>query len=145
LCRHLKPRLTPQARAALLAHLKSFTAQEHTNTARTKTRVLTRETLHRLNHRSVLHGHPQRVIQTGTGNIHQRTGTTLGDATRDGVPRLRQTSLCAYHFFELISFITSISNSRSTSNLRSLAFSASSAFRRLTSSVSMLPNFLRHA
>jgi len=90
-----------------------------------------------------LFGHLQRVIQTATGDLHQRISPTLRDASGHGIARLCQPALYAHHFFVLISFITSSSSSRSTSSLRSRAFSASSVLSRLTSSMCLVPNFLR--
>jgi hypothetical protein len=57
---------------------------------------------------------------------------------------LRTASWHAHHFFALISFITSISRSRSATSFFSRAFSASSCLRRLTSSDCIAPKRFLH-
>lgn len=69
------------------------------------------------------------VIQARSSYLHQRAGTSLTHTTTDRLMCLFQTRLHAHHFFLLISFISSISRSRSTSSLRSRASSLSAFLR----------------
>src|SRR5262249_40016348 len=66
---------------------------------------------------------------------------------RDPAPRIRNataTSQHAYHFFAAISFITSISRSRSATSFFSRAFSCSSTFSRRTSLTWNVPKRFFH-
>src|SRR4051812_37943043 len=77
-------------------------------------------------------------------NLDQRASPPLRQPPLRGAGHLLTARRHAHHFFALISFITSISRSRSATSFFSRAFSASSCFRRRTSLAWNVPKRFRH-
>ena len=77
---------------------------------------------------------PWWLRQRRTPNLGQRASPPLRQAPARRIRHLQSAGRHAHHFFALISFITSISRSRSATSFFSRAFSDSSCVRRRTSS-----------
>ena len=101
--------------------------------------------MHRLHDYIVLLWHLADVPEVSSADLIQRTRSALTEPTFDCILGLFPPDLCAHHFFAEISFITSISRSRSATIFLSLPFSSSSALSRFTSSLTISPNRLRQA
>src|SRR5262249_62377906 len=84
------------------------------------------------------------VPRRGGGPLEQRAAPPLRQAPPRRIRHCGSASPHAHHFFAAISFITSISRSRSATSFFSRKFSASSALSRRTSSAWNVPNRLRH-
>ena len=89
---------------------------------------------HPCQHGRILYGHPRSIAQCRSSHLDQRASPPLRQAPPRREHHLGTASRHAHHFFALISFITSISRSRSATSFFSRAFSASSCFSRRTSS-----------
>src|SRR3712207_3723156 len=87
--------------------------------------------------------HAAAVVHAGSRHLEQRTRTTERKTLAQGEVDLPTTPACAYHFFALISFMTSISRSRSARSFLRRLFSRSSSFSRAASDASMPPYLLR--
>lgn len=83
------------------------------------------------------------VRQHRTRHAKQEAGATLRDPAGAGESGGRKALRNAHHFFALISFITSISRSRSAKIFLSRAFSCSRRFKSVTWFLSMPPKRLR--
>src|SRR6476661_1349195 len=127
------------------AELVPLALQENADAPIAVARVLRRQRLHCFDHRCVLDWQPQLVAERGAGDAEQPAGPALGQAAFASERNLLAPRLRAHHFRWLISFRTSMSRSRSASSFLSLAFSASSDLKRLTSLGASSPKCLRHA
>src|SRR5215468_9620604 len=97
-------------------------------------RILPGELAYPRQHRGILLRLARAVAQRRAGHLEQRAGPPLRQAPPRRIRHLGTASPHAHHFFAAISFITSISRSRSATSFFSRKFSASSCFKRRTSS-----------
>src|SRR6185437_356566 len=110
-----------------------------------RTGILSRQLTHDADGGRVALDQARLITQRGSSNGHQRARSSDRYAPSVGVSNLTPTRRRAYHFFPLISFITSISRSRSANSFFSRAFSVSIWRSRFTSTASSLPKRLRQA
>jgi hypothetical protein len=75
--RQAEARLVPQSTRAINAHGETLPAQKDTNATVAITRVLTRQPIHRDQHRGILFGLPQAIAQGRARYVKQPTGTSL--------------------------------------------------------------------
>jgi len=142
---HLQPRSCPNPGRPIPTQHNAIAAQKDPHPSGAVPRILRRVVTHGFDNWSVLHRHLGLVHQPRSGNVHQRTGPSLRHTPANRIPGLLQTRLHAHHFFTAISFITSISRSRSAKIFFNRLFSCSKALSLRTSSVPISPNFLRQA
>src|SRR6185437_2701625 len=145
LSRHLQTTLAPQAVSSIGAHPMSTTLQEDLDTAIAIRGILGGQFLHHRHHRRIAADQPRLVVQRGPRHRHQRARSSDRYSSLMQVRDLSTTNGRAYHFFAAISFINSISRSRSASSFFSFAFSPSICRSRFTSTASSLPKRLRQA
>src|SRR5690606_12675824 len=141
--RHLQPRAAPEPVGAAEAQRMSVTAQKDGDAPIAVTRILRREFGHARERRRILVRHARAVAQARSRHPQKRAGPPLRQSFVHRVFHPSPASRHAHHFFAAISFITSISRSRSASSFLSFAFSASSCLKRRTSDASNVPNRLR--
>src|SRR5690606_31299901 len=143
LLRQLQLGLSPQAMRSPETHGVPVAPEEDRNPSIPIARILHRQLDHPPQPWCVLQRQPRAIAQRTSRHIHPRAGAALRYASARRIRHRGATGLHAYHFFAAISFITSISRSRSATSFLSRPFSPSSCFRRRTSSVPSAPNFLR--
>ena len=134
LARHLEFCHTPQPMRPARAQREAVATQKNAHAPVAKARILRRKLRHPCDHRRVLDRLPRSIMQGRPSDLDQRANPPLRQAAARRVNHLATASRHAHHFFALISFITSISRSRSATSFLSRAFSCSSCFRRRTSS-----------
>src|SRR6516164_9309162 len=138
--RHLQPRHAPQPIRAPGTHGVTVAVEEDADAPVAIARILASELAHAREDRRVGGILARSITEGRSRHLKKRAGPPLRQATAcrkgDGLP----TSQHAYQFFAAISFITSISRSRSATSFFSRAFSSSSAFSRRTSFASIVPN-----
>lgn len=100
----------------------AITAQEDPDAPVAVARILRSQHGHPLQDRSVT-ALVERYPSAEAGHLQQRAGSSLGQASALRIRHLLATGRHAYHFFAAISFITSISRSRSATSFFSRAFS----------------------
>src|SRR6478736_3108479 len=98
---------------AVHAELVALAAQEDADTPVAVARVLGRQALHGVDHRSILGRQAQGVAEAGAGHREQPAGAALRQATLASERDLLAPRLRAHHFFALISLSTEMSRSRS--------------------------------
>src|SRR5262249_58223144 len=108
------------------------------------TRILPRQLRHPRQHRPILFLLRRAIVQRGSPDTKQRASPPLRQTFARRVRYCDTASRHAHHFFAVISFITSISRSRSATSFFSRAFSASSCFRRRTSLAWNVPKRFLH-
>src|SRR5690606_31394603 len=133
----------PQPPGSGRTHRVALTRHEDANTSVTVAWILQGQLLHLLRDRLVGCRLRALVAKPGSRYLKQRTSPAFGQPHGAGLAGLFLPSSYAYHFRLLSSFMTSSSRSRSTNILRSRVFSASSSFRRRTSSTPNSPYRLR--
>src|SRR3954468_22019540 len=129
---------------AVGAHLVTVSPQEDADAAVTVSRVLRGELAHPRPDWRVLLRQPRLVAQRRAGHLDQRARPPARQAALPRVLDLLPSTARAHHFFAAISFITSISRSRSATMRLSRPFSASRAFSRFASVTSIAPKRFRH-
>src|ERR1700710_2724570 len=114
--RHLQPRLRPQPAAALLAHDNALATEHDADPSRAEPGIVCGKPPHRLDQKTVLARHLAHVAQVGPADLIQRTRSSLAQPARNCIAGLLAAYLYAHHFFAEISFMTSISRSRSATS-----------------------------
>ena len=142
--RHLQPGGPPQAMQALSADLNALAPEEHLNTSIAVPWILQRERPHRTDDWRVLDGPHRLIPQRRARHPQQRAGASTRQAPLYRVADLPPTDRRAYQCFLPISFMTSISRSRSATSFFRRPFSCSSCRSRFTSAGSSCPNCRRH-
>lgn len=128
--RHLEPRRSPEPMGAVDAHAVSVTAEKDADSTVAVAWVLRRELA-----RPLHHGRVGELAFRGVARTGARDGRSVHARRRASFQRLRvgylqPTTGHAHHFFELMSFSTSISSIQSTRSLFSFALSCSRLFSR---------------
>src|SRR5690606_3797706 len=134
----------PQPEHAIPAEPEAFPLKVDMDAAIPKPRVHRRVVLHAFDHRGILGRHPGDVPEGGARHAEQRARAPDADPAVDHRRYQRPPSGRAHHFFAVISFMTSISRSRSASSFLSRLFSCCRLRSCLTSVASSWPNRLRH-
>src|SRR6185437_2340016 len=139
----LQTALTPQPVSSIGAHPVSTTLQEDLDPPVAIPGILGCQLTHHCHGRCVALDQARLVAQCRSRHGHQRACSSDRDAPLACVRDLAPPNRRAYHFFAAISFMTSISRSRSANSFFSRAFSLSTWRRRFTSTASSLPKRLR--
>ena len=139
LLRHLKPCRRPYPVGPVGAHRQTKPLQEHLNAAVAEAGILSRELLHGGSDGLILRRYLRAVAERGARHRQKRTGSPYRNPAMARVAHLHSAGPRAYHFFALISFITSSSRSRSAASFFNRAFSCSSCRSRRTSRASSCP------
>src|SRR5262249_43182618 len=144
LARYLKTGPMPQTVCTPEAHLVTVAAKEDRNPPVAVTRILRRQLRHPSQRWRILRLLCRAIAQRRPPDTKQRASPPLRQTFARRVRYCDTASRHAHHFFAVISFITSISRSRSATSFFSRAFSASSCFRRRTSLAWNVPKRFLH-